>query len=79
LSFSRLDHFQELGQDHGRRSPDDSPAKTIAGNLNNKPAVKPFADVRMQLVAGNCMAAPTVTDAEILVGEVRTNVSAIIP
>lgn len=54
-------------------------AVNYAPNLNNKPAVKPFADVRMQLVAGNCMAAPTVTDAEILVGEVRTNVSAIIP
>ena len=42
-------------------------------------AARPFADVRMQLIAGNCEAGPTVTDAEILVGEIRTNVSAIIP
>jgi hypothetical protein len=47
--------------------------------LNNGPAITPFADVRMQMVAGNCAEGPTEMDAEIIVDQVRTNESAVIP
>ena len=39
----------------------------------------PFADFHIQLVNASCVEGPTVTDAEIKVREVYTNVSAIIP
>ncbi len=48
-------------------------------NLNAGPAAVPFADVRMQSVNANCTAGPTVTDAQIKVREILTNVSAVIP
>ena len=47
--------------------------------LNNGPAITPFADVRMQMVAGNCVDGPTEMEAEIIVDQVRTNESAVIP
>jgi hypothetical protein len=47
--------------------------------LNAGAAVMPSADIRMQMVAGNCMDGSTETDAETLVGKVRTNQSAVIP
>jgi len=47
--------------------------------LNAREAVMPGADIRMQMVAGNCMDGSTETDAETLVGKVRTNQSAVIP
>jgi hypothetical protein len=43
------------------------------------PAVLPFADVQIAHTAANCKAGPTAVDAEIEVGVVQTNVSAIIP
>lgn len=48
-------------------------------SLNVGPATIPFADVRMQSVNANCTAGPTVTDAQIKVRDIMTNVSAIIP
>jgi len=47
--------------------------------LNQGLARVPFADVRMQSVVANCSAAPALNDAEITVGEVRTNLGAVIP
>jgi hypothetical protein len=47
--------------------------------LNSGPANTPFADVRMQMVAGNCVDGPTEMEAEIIVDQVRTNESAVIP
>jgi hypothetical protein len=43
------------------------------------PAVLPFAGVQIAHTAANCRAGPTVVDAEIEVGVVQTNMSAIIP
>lgn len=39
----------------------------------------PFSDIRINGLAANCTAGPTVTDATIEVGEVLTNASAIVP
>lgn len=46
---------------------------------NARSAIVPFADVRMQMVAGNCEDDPVEMDAEIVVDRVRTNESAVIP
>ena len=43
------------------------------------PPAQPNADVRMQLVAANSTGTPAETGAEIVVGQVRTNQSAVIP
>lgn len=48
--------------------------------LDKGPARNSYAaDIRQQLVNATCIAGPTVTDAEIKVREIYTNVSAIIP
>jgi len=47
--------------------------------LNHEPPHAPFADFHTQLVNATCGEGTTVTDAEIKVREVRTNVSAVIP
>jgi len=39
----------------------------------------PFASLRTAVVTANCTAAPAVADVQLEVGEVRTNVSAIVP
>jgi len=48
-------------------------------SLNVQGPGGPFADFHTQLVNATCMEAPTVTDAEIKVRKVLTNVSAVIP
>jgi hypothetical protein len=50
-----------------------------AGDLNARPPVLPFADVRQQIMAANCTAGPTEADMTVLVGDVLTNTGAIIP
>jgi hypothetical protein len=62
----------------------DAPDVSIAypPGRNARPANSPFALLRIQHLPANCTAAsggPTVTDAEVEVGTVRTNVSAVIP
>jgi hypothetical protein len=47
--------------------------------INQKPASGPFADIRTQLVAANCTSGVTATDSTIVVRQVRTNASAVIP
>jgi hypothetical protein len=47
--------------------------------INQKPASGPFADIRTQLVAANCTSGVAATDSTIVVRQVRTNASAVIP
>lgn len=47
--------------------------------LDTQTARVPFTAVRTAMVTANCAADPTVADVEIAVGEVRTNLSAVIP
>jgi len=47
--------------------------------INQKPASGPFADIRTQLVAANCTSGVTATDSTIVVRQVRTNATAVIP
>jgi hypothetical protein len=47
--------------------------------INRKPAGGPFADIRTQLVAANCTSGVAAADSTIVVRQVRTNSSAIVP
>jgi hypothetical protein len=47
--------------------------------LDTQTARGPFTTMRTAMVTASCAAGPTVADLEIAVGEVRTNLSAVIP
>lgn len=92
VSFINLPQTVFVGQRFTLRMIWDAPNNQFLFGVNNNPnvalpytvsdinpAVVPFATVEMNHTTANCTAGPTVTDAESVVREVRTNASAVIP
>jgi hypothetical protein len=60
---------------------DDNPDEVLSYDpkINAQPAAVPFGSIQIGHRTANCAVGPTVADAETEVGQVRTNISAIVP